>query len=420
MKGKRQKAKSKRRQWRGVAANDLHCAPTPRRAAIIRKKSSAAFLPFAFCLLPFAFLLCSSTAAAQSGRKPPPKPDQPPGAEQKPGDAPIVRIETREVVLPLVAYDAEGNYVDDLTAKDVLVLEDGEPRQVAHVKREPANIVLILDLSNEIGTFKNGATEHFGKPDRPIWERGPNYRVLPRPTPREFAEQFAARLSPADSLAIIQYADKAQLLQDWTNDPQQAIQALRAKYRAGIKASYHDALKLAAEKLQTRTQGRRILVLVSDGLDSNSKTGRTAALAALVKARATVFAIGWADALKNELEMAINWTATHERQSSVTTDRIAELRRYLPKLEAAAAELRNLAETSGGEFWLPPSHDDLIRTWRPLAQELGAQYSLSFITERKPSVDDQRAIQVLPARAGLSVRSRRSYYVGDETEVDKQ
>lgn len=413
MKGKRQKAKSKRQPWRGVAANDLRCALTPRLAAASRKKSSAAFLPFALRLLPFAFLLCSVTAAAQSGRKPPPKPEQPPGAEQKPGDAPIVRIETREVVLPLVAYDAEGNYVDDLTAKDVLVLEDGEPRQVAHVKREPANIVLILDLSNEIGTFKNGPTERLGNRDKPIWH-GPDYQVLARPTSREFADKFIARLSPQDSLAVIQYADKAQLIQDWTNDHSQALQALSSKYRVGIKASYHDALKLAAEKLQTRVGGRRVIVLVSDGLDSNSKTGRTAAVTALTKARATIFAIGWAEALRTELETAIIWTATHERQSNVTADRILELRRHLPKLDAAAAELRNLAETSGGELWLPPSHDDLIRTWRPLAQELGAQYSLSFITERKPSVDDHRAIQVLPARAGLSVRSRRSYYVGDE------
>lgn len=365
-------------------------------------------------------LLCAcclgAPGYAQSGRKPPPKPGQQPGAEQKPGDAPIVRIETREVVVPLVAYDAEGNYVDDLTAKDVLVLEDGEARQVAHVKREPANIVLILDLSNEIGTFKNGPTERFGKPEKPIWENGKSYQVIARPTAREFADNFIARLSPQDSLAVIQYADKTQLIQDWTNDHNQALQALRSRYRVGIKASYHDALKLAAEKLQTRANGRRVIVLVSDGLDSNSKTGRTAAFTALTKARATVFIIGWGEALKTELEAAINWTATHERQSNVTFERITELRRHLPKLEAAAAELRNLAETSGGDLWLPASHDELIRTWRPLAQELGAQYSLSFVTERKPSLEDNRAIQVLPARAGLSVRSRRTYYVGDDTK----
>ena len=92
------------------------------------------------------------------------------------------------------------------------------------------------------------------------------------------------------------------------------------------------------------------------------------------------------------------------------------MRRHLPRLEAAAAELRNLAETSGGDLWLPATHDELIRTWRPLAQEIGAQYSLSFVTERKPSLEDNRAIQVLPARPGLSVRSRRTYYVGDDTK----
>ena len=99
------------------------------------------------------------TSFAQSGRKPPLKPGQ---QQPKPGEAPIVKIETREVVLPLTAYDAEGNYVDDLQPKEVLVLEEGEARPVTNLKREPANIILILDLSNEIGTFKNAATERFG------------------------------------------------------------------------------------------------------------------------------------------------------------------------------------------------------------------------------------------------------------------
>jgi hypothetical protein len=134
----------------------------------------------------------------------------------------MVRIETREVAVPIVAYDSDGNYVNDLRPKDVLVLEEGESRQVTNLKRDPANIVLILDLANEIGTFKNGATERFGKPDAPIWEKGANYKVVRGPTQWEFANQFISRLSPTDKIAIIQYAEKPELIQDWTSDRDQA------------------------------------------------------------------------------------------------------------------------------------------------------------------------------------------------------
>jgi hypothetical protein len=38
-------------------------------------------------------------------------------------------------------------------------LEDGEPRPVSYIRHEPANIVLVIDSSNEIGTFKNGESQ---------------------------------------------------------------------------------------------------------------------------------------------------------------------------------------------------------------------------------------------------------------------
>src|SRR5262249_649511 len=153
---------------------------------------------------------------------------------QQPTEKPIARIETREVVLPLIAYDAKGGYVDDLTEKDLLVLEEGESRPITKLRREPANIVLVLDLSNEIGTFKNGPTERIEEEQKAIWESGKNYQVLPRTTAREFADNFVSRLSPSDQIAIIQYSDKVQLMQDWTNDRNKALEALRSKYRVGI------------------------------------------------------------------------------------------------------------------------------------------------------------------------------------------
>ncbi len=357
------------------------------------------------CALAIVAICCLRPAViAQSGRKP---------QGQQPGEKPIARIETREVALPLVAYDAEGNYVDDLRPNDVLVLEEGEARQVTNLKRDPANIVLILDLANEIGTFKNAPTERYGKPDTPIWEKGSNYRVVRHPTQWEFAKQFISSLSQNDKIAIIQYAERAQLIQDWTSDRDRALGAISSKYRGGLKSSYYDALKLAADKLQSQPEGRRIVVLISDGLDSNSKTSQSKAILALEKARATIFVVGWADALRHEIELSISWLANHEANRTYAAKRIEELRRHVPLLEGAAVELRQLAENSGGELLLPPTHEDLIKINRNIKTEIGAQYSLSFLTENAPSLEDKRSIQVLPARAGLSVRSRRSYRISD-------
>ena len=349
--------------------------------------------------------LAQPASRAQSGRKPQGK---------QPSEKPIVRLETREVVIPLRAYDADGRFVDDLTTRDLIVLEEGESRPVSSVKREPANIVVVLDLSNEIGTFKNGPTQRYEKDDRPIWEKNRDYSIVARPTTRELAENFISKISSGDHVAVIQYSDKVQMVQDWTSDYRRAIGSISSKYRVGIKAGFYDAMKLAAEKLQSRPSGRRVIVLVSDGLDSASRTGRSQAMSAIQNSRASVFVVGWAEALKREIELSMSWMSSHEARTSTSIERLIELRRYLPQLDAAASILRDLAESTGGEIWLPPDHTGMVKSWQPLVAEIGAQYSVSFVTENKPSLEDNRSIQVLPARKGLTVRSRRNYFAGDQ------
>src|SRR5262245_44447362 len=281
-------------------------------------------------LLPALILLISAPAAvtAQSGRKPQRQPGQSGQTEQQPGEKPILKLETREVVISLNAFDAGGNFVNDLTAKDVIVLEEGEPRPVSRIKREQANIVLVLDMSSEIGTFKNGPTERIELEEKSVWEVGKNYRVIPRPTTRIFADNFVSRLSPDDQVSIIQYSDRVQVLQDWTTDHNKALDSLNSKYRVGIKASFHDAIKLAVDKLEACKKGRPVIVLVSDGLDSNSRSTREEALRALAKSRASVFVIGWGEALKKEIEFAANWTSAHEAPHSSNRKRVAELRHH--------------------------------------------------------------------------------------------
>ncbi|HZF41701.1 MAG TPA: hypothetical protein VE715_22980, partial [Blastocatellia bacterium] len=137
---------------------------------------------------------------------------------------------------------------------------------------------------------------------------------------------------------------------------------------------------------------------------------------ALEKARATVFVVGWAAALRHEIELNIGWIANHEPGGPSAIKRRAELRQYVLQLEGAATELRQLAENSGGDLLLPPTHDDLIRANKNVNAEIGAQYTLSFLTEKAPSLEDKRAIEVLPARHGLTVRSRRSYQLDAEDE----
>lgn len=386
----------------------LNCFfPLPSAFSLTEK--SAHHLPSVICHLLFAFLLLCAPALAQSGRKITP----PEGQQQKPD----VRIETREVHLPLRAWDPMGKDVSDLKPEDLLVIEDGEERQVTWLRHEPANIVLVLDLNNEIGTFKNGPSALYD-PEPERFEdpyKRPKPAVLPNPVSRDLADNLIARLAPADQLAIIQYSDRVQLIQDWTLNRTEAINSLRSKLRAGLKASFHDALMLAAEKLRQRENGRRIIVLVSDGTDSNSKRRRQEAFNAVSRAQATVFVISWTALLRNQMTNMLQWTGAHERQSTATYKRGAELAQYMRELNLTESYLKELAESSGGEMLLPEQFDAFLQTPERIVSDLGAQYTLAYVTERRAGFDDRRYVEVVSRRPGLTLRTRQHYELSDDT-----
>jgi VWFA-related protein len=380
-------------------------------------RSGHKFLSLAFSLSLFLplFLCLSVPVFAQSGRKPAATP-------QNPAEKADIRIETREVQLPVRAYNSVGKPVTDLAAKDVVIIEDGAARQTTSIKLEPANILLVLDLSNEIGTFKNGESDRNNIfSDEKDYEKIEPGDMIPRkstpiitqPAPREFAYNLVDHLDETDRIAIIQYSDKVQLIQDWTDSHRQAREALESKFRVGIKSTFHDALMLAAKKLNECQTGRRVMVLVSDGLDSSSKTTRGKALEAILKTEASIFVVSWTELLRSEIRKALGWYGAHEARNTANYKRQGELAAFLNKLDGPETELKNLAELTGGEFYLPTRFKFFIRQPAEILEDIGAQYTLSYLTEREFVDTSFRSIQVLAARSGVTVKSRQRRYSGD-------
>ena len=359
--------------------------------------------------------LLSLSSFAQSGRK-----TQNP---QKPSDNKAdLRIETREVRLPIRAYNNVGKPVTDLSPKDIVIIEDGTARPTTSIKLEPANILLVLDLSNEIGTFKNGESNRNNiYSDDKGYEKTEYGDMIPRkstaiiaqPAPREFAYNFVANLATTDRLAIIQYADKVQLLQDWTTDHKQAREALDSKFRIGIKSTFHDALILAAKKLNECESGRRVVVLLSDGFDSASKTTRSKALDALMKSEASIFVVSWTELLRSEITKAIYYYGAHEKQDNRSYKRQGELRAFLNQLDGKETELKSIADLTGGEFYLPMRFKAFLQQPTDILRDIGSQYTLTYLTEREFVDTSFRQIQVIAARSGMTVKARQRRYSGD-------
>ena len=85
------------------------------------------------------------------------------------------------------------------------------------------------------------------------------FSSVPRTTSREFADNFLSKLSSADQVAIIQYADRVYTVQDWTHDARAAFRSKRFS-AAGIETSY-SLIRGAVHPIAVRRRGGRPLAL---------------------------------------------------------------------------------------------------------------------------------------------------------------
>jgi VWFA-related protein len=330
---------------------------------------------------------------------------------------PQIRIVTNEVRLPLRAFDPLGKPVTDLTAKEIVVLEDGVSCPVTSLKLEPANVMLILDLSNTLGTFKSGRAE----PQKEVVDNT-NYSVIARPLAFEFAESLVRQLAAPDHLAILQYADRVELLQDWTRNHAEALNALRAKFRPGLKARFYDALAMAAARLPAAPAGRRVLVLVTDGIDTASVAAKQLAMAQVMDSGASIFVISWAELVLGEAQRLLKKkrfsteTSQTKQGTQISSDILSpatfksagEIKRYTKQAHEAAEDLKTLAVESGGEYWLPTISSEFSAQPRALMREIGSQYTLTYLS-KKDQIDRATSMpEVRLARPGLTARTRQA------------
>lgn len=310
-----------------------------------------------------------------------------------------LRIVTNEVRLPMRVIGPSGRLVTDLTANEVLVIEDGVACQVTGLKREPAHVMIVLDLSANLGIFKSRLEDK--KTSKALFERE-NYTFLYRPVAREFAEIVSRQLIPHNRIAIIQYADRVEILQDWTRNRDEAINALRARFRAGLKARFYDALALAATRLQNVQSDRRVLVLVTDGLDSTSMLAQQSAFESVLATGASIYVLSWTEIILGEAQKS-------QREKGYLLNRAGEINRYSEQTRRAAEDLKALAAKTGGEYWKPLVLSELmLQKPGELVREINSEYTLTYLShkdeiDRVPSIPDIRV-----TRLGVSVLTRQA------------
>lgn len=254
--------------------------------------------------------------------------------------------EVNRVILWVTVTDKEDRLVSDLQGSSFKVFEDGQPQKVQEFTLEdrPIAMAIVLDSS---GSMRDAM-----------------------PEVHQAAAGFVGTLRPQDRALVIDFDDKVFLLQDLTSDQGLLKTSVTSTEALGSTALY-DALHAAFRKLRG-IDGRKAIVLLTDGDDTSSQFGYNRILEEAKAQNVLIYAIGLGDVKKSAL--------------------------------------KEFSDTTGGRAFFIGKAKDLADVYQKIADELRRQYYISYSTSNK--IWDGRfvKVEVKSDHADWNVRARRGYF----------
>jgi VWFA-related protein len=177
-----------------------------------------------------------------------PQPAQPRDASNEEiGEGDIVRVDTTLVSIPVSVMDRDGKYIPNLTKDDFHVWEDGVEQKVAYFAstEKPFTVALLIDTS---GSTRNRLGEI-----------------------QDAAIAFVEQLRTDDRVMVVSFSDKIRFLTQPTNDRNALRSAIR-QTEPGSGTRLYDAVDQVINQSFNRIEGRKAIVLFTDGVDTSSKS----------------------------------------------------------------------------------------------------------------------------------------------------
>jgi Ca-activated chloride channel homolog len=344
-----------------------------------------------------------------------------------------IKIPTNLVTVPVIVTDRYGRFITGLTRKEFTVREEGSQQKIEDFSstEAPFSVALLIDTSrstqNKLGKI------------------------------RKAAETFIKQLLPNDRIMVVSFDEKVRFICDFTSDHaelERAVKSLKSSYLTSL----YDAIHLTINEKMNKIQGRKAIVVLTDGVDTSSKQAtyesaiEQAASAGIItytvqyetrndgstrpinipgggRSFAPRSGLKWQDApqqkpkpeseeskSESEGKSLINipppkQDAPMSSPGSIPSSRVNGQRqqpirdRYL----IAADFLRTLAAQSGGLPFRAETIENTSYAFQLIANELHNQYTLTYISSNERKDGNYRAIAVGVNNPDLVVRARRFY-----------
>lgn len=289
----------------------------------------------------------------------------------------VVRVSTSLITVPAVVMDRHGRYIGNLRKEDFRLFEGGVEQDLAYFAsvEKPFTVALLLDVS---GSTQSQLAQI-----------------------REAANTFVSRLRLNDRLMAITFDGNMNVL----TQPEKVSVIRRSKLRIPQVTDgtvLYDTVDFALKRM-AQIPGRKAIVLMTDGVDQDSRVSMQQTLADIAEQDVLVYTVRY-----NTLPQL------PERLSRIKDEKARRKvrERLLKGYAVSEPYLRALAEKTGGRFYRADDLREVGPAFEAITSELGVQYSLGFYSKHASTANGARAIKVKVRYPNLVVRTRDSYSTG--------
>ncbi|HEX9422148.1 MAG TPA: VWA domain-containing protein [Pyrinomonadaceae bacterium] len=286
-------------------------------------------------------------AAPASGERQSPAPVQ---SGEEVGEGEVVHITANLVSVPVTVIDRQGKYVVDLLQKDFRIFEDGIEQPITHFSNvdQRFSVVLLMDTSGSTADFLGQM--------------------------KAGAKSFVEQLRPADTVQPVYFHGEIKPLTPQSINDTNLLKGAIDQMSPGpinMGTRLYDAVDFALNALKP-VSGRKAVILFTDGENTWGKATMKSTLHEAEESDIIIYTLQYGD-------------------------------------PPAQKYLQQLAERTGGRYFMAADANTIRRSFAEVAEELRRQYVLGYHPNEVAQKGRERKIRVKVNRERVAVRARRSY-----------
>ncbi len=348
----------------------------------------------------------------QSSRTRPAATPPPADSPQEVGEDEVVRVNTTLVTIPVSVLDRDGKYVPSIRQPEFRIWEDGIEQEITYFAtvEKPFTVALVLDTS---GSTKFRLDEI-----------------------QDAAIAFVDQLRPADRVMVVSFDDRIEVLAEPTSDRQYLRNAIR-RTRPGNGTRLYDAVDQIINRHLNRVEGRKAIVLFTDGVDTtSSRASYERNVRDAEELDALIYPVQYDTFDHSVANIPRGGGGGGRRMPRTGSGTVIDILGRIilggggvtigsgggggggtncsgctrEEYERGDRYLREMARVTGGRVYPADTTRSLEQSFSLIAEELRRQYSLGYYPKQTAQAAGQRRrIKVRVQRPGLVVQARDSY-----------